>query len=96
MSEKKPVLPEIISMTRGQVKELKAAGLDPAFAPRMIPGDSASELEQVERNDAMVDWILDNVYKGVDLSTFGNAELIVLARKTYEAAYGTEAKEVKN
>ena len=96
MSEQKPKLPEVRSMTRGQVKSLKAEGLDPAFTPRMIVGDPASELAQVERNDKMVDWILDNVYEGIDLSAFGNAELIVLARKTYEAAYGAEAKEVKN
>jgi len=89
-------VPAVIKMTRPQIKELRKAGLDPAFQPRPDLTDPETMIKQVEKNDQMIDWILDNIYTPEALEGCSNADLMALARDTYEAAYGNKKDEEKN
>ena len=78
-------LPQARSMTMAEVKKMRAAGRDPAFQTSLTPEDNA----------AFVDWILENIYPGVDFSDFAYSAILGLAKATYQMTYGS-ADEEKN
>jgi len=70
-------IPEVKSMTRKQIKELRAAELDPA-----LNGGGS------DKNAELVDWIIDHVYSelnGADDMEY--SALVKLATDTYTRAY---------
>ncbi|MBQ7418166.1 MAG: hypothetical protein IJV18_08825 [Acidaminococcaceae bacterium] len=78
---------QIKSMTRGQIKELRKAGLDPAR--------SEKELSAADVTDTM-EWIFDNVYPelaGDDSIPYD--EVIRIGAETYAKSMG-EKREIKN
>lgn len=79
-------LPVPRPLTRSEIKLLRHAGLDPAFLE-----DETS----VRISAEMVEWILDNVYKGYDFSNVPYPDCLQLATRTYQLTYNTEA-EIKN
>ena len=89
--EKKRIIP-IRSLTVKEMRELRKAGYDPAFADK---DDSAAA------TTGMVDWILDHIY--AEQITEGRrvtddmpySEAFRIATDTYAMTYGREA-EVKN
>ena len=83
--EKKHIIP-IRSLTVKEMRELRKAGFDPAFADKE---DSAAA------TTGMVDWILDNVYGDQITDDMPYSEAFRVATDTYALTYGREA-EVKN
>ena len=83
--EKKHIIP-IRSLTVKEMRELRKAGRDPAFADR---DDSAAA------TTGMVDWILDNVYGDQITDDMPYSEAFRVAADTYALTYGRET-EVKN
>lgn len=74
------------SLTVKEVRELRKAGCDPAFADKE---DTAAA------TTGMVDWILDNVYGDQITDDMPYSEAFRVATDTYAMTYGREA-EVKN
>jgi hypothetical protein len=76
------------SMTRRQVKELRAAGLDPAlFGGKKDP----------EKNAELVDWMIDNIYPELNgAEDMEYNKLVKLATDTYTYAYRGPVDEIKN
>ena len=83
--EKKHAIP-IRSLTVKEMRELRKAGCDPAFADKE---DSAAA------TTGMVDWILDNVYGDQITDDMPYSEAFRIATDTYALTYGRET-EVKN
>lgn len=83
--EKKHIIP-IRSLSVKEMRELRKAGYDPAFADK---DDSAAA------TTGMVDWILDNIYAGQIYDDMPYSEAFRIATDTYAMTYGREA-EVKN
>ena len=83
--EKKHIIP-IRSLTVKEMRELRKAGFDPAFADKE---DSAAA------TTGMVDWILDNVYGDQITDDMPYSEAFRIATDTYAMTYGREA-EAKN
>ena len=83
--EKKHIIP-IRSLTVKEMRELRKAGYDPAFADKE---DSAAA------TTGMVDWILDNVYGDQITEDMPYSEAFRVATDTYALTYGKET-EVKN
>lgn len=83
--EKKHTIP-IRSLTVKEMRELRKAGYDPAFADKE---DSAIA------TTGMVDWILDNVYGEQITDDMPYSEAFRIATDTYALTYGRET-EVKN
>ena len=83
--EKKHAIP-IRSLTVKEMRELRKAGYDPAFADKE---DSAIA------TTGMVDWILDNVYGGQITDDMPYSDAFRIATDTYALTYDREA-EVKN
>ena len=83
--EKKHIIP-IRSLTVKEMRELRKAGYDPAFADKE---DSAAA------TTGMVDWILDNVYGDQITDDMPYSEACRIATDTYALTYGRET-EVKN
>lgn len=83
--EKKHIIP-IRSLTVKEMRELRKAGFDPAFADKE---DSAAA------TTGMVDWILDNVYGDQITDDMPYSEAFRVATDTYALTYGRET-EVKN
>ena len=83
--EKKHIIP-IRSLTVKEMRELRKAGYDPAFADKE---DSAAATA------GMVDWILDNVYEDQITDDMPYSEAFRVATDTYALTYGRET-EVKN
>lgn len=83
--EKKHTIP-IRSLTVKEMRELRKAGYDPAFADKE---DSAIA------TTGMVDWILDNVYGDQITDDMPYSEAFRIATDTYALTYGRES-EVKN
>lgn len=83
--EKKHIIP-IRSLTVKEMRELRKAGYDPAFADKE---DSAAATA------GMVDWILDNVYGDQITDDMPYSEAFRVATDTYALTYGRET-EVKN
>lgn len=83
--EKKHIIP-IRSLTVKEMRELRKAGYDPAFADR---DDSAAA------TTGMVDWILEHVYGDQITDDMPYSEAFRIATDTYAMTYGREA-EVKN
>lgn len=71
-------------MDRNQVKALRKAGLDPAFATL-----------DAEKSANLIDWILDNIYKDVDFTGIPYYKVSALAYDTYRRAMGGP-EEIKN
>ena len=76
----------IRSLTVKEMRELRKAGYDPAFADKE---DSAIA------TTGMVDWILDNVYGEQITDDMPYSEAFRIATDTYALTYGRET-EVKN
>ena len=83
--EKKHIIP-IRSLTVKEMRELRKAGFDPAFADKE---DSAAA------TTGMVDWILDNVYGDQITDDMPYSEAFRVATDTYALTYGRET-EIKN
>lgn len=83
--EKKHIIP-IRSLTVKEMRELRKAGYDPAFADK---DDSAAA------TTGMVDWILDHVYGDQITDDMPYSEAFRIATDTYAMTYGREA-EAKN
>lgn len=83
--EKKRIIP-IRSLTVKEMRELRKAGYDPAFADK---DDSAAA------TTGMVDWILEHVYGDQITDDMPYSEAFRIATDTYAMTYGREA-EVKN
>lgn len=83
--EKKHIIP-IRSLTVKEMRALRKAGYDPAFADKE---DSAAA------TTGMVDWILDHVYGDQITDDMPYSEAFRIATDTYAMTYGREA-EVKN
>ena len=83
--EKKRIIP-IRSLTVKEMRELRKAGYDPAFADK---DDSAAA------TTGMVDWVLDHVYGDQITDDMPYSEAFRIATDTYAMTYGREA-EVKN
>lgn len=67
-------LPEVRSMTRGQMKEFRAEGFDPTMNAEIGP--------------AVFDWILDRVYADIEFDDdTPYCQLVWLARQTFFATY---------
>lgn len=84
--EKKEYIVPIRALTVKEVRALRKAGLDPAFAK---DGDENKVFS------GTVDWILEHVY-GADITDdMPYSEALRLAADTYAVTYGKE-KETKN
>lgn len=83
--EKKHIIP-IRSLTVKEMRELRKAGYDPAFADK---DDSAAA------TTGMVDWILDHIYGDQITDDMPYSEAFRIATDTYAMTYGREA-EAKN
>ena len=83
--EKKHIIP-IRSLTVKEMRELRKAGYDPAFADKE---DSAAA------TTGMVDWILEHVYGDQITDDMPYSEAFRIATDTYAMTYGREA-EAKN
>ena len=83
--EKKHIIP-IRSLTVKEMRALRKAGYDPAFADKE---DSAAAAT------GMVDWILDHVYGDQITDDMPYSEAFRIATDTYAMTYGREA-EAKN
>lgn len=70
---------EIKKLTLAQIRELRKLGLDPAL-----------NTMTATKNAEMIDWILDNVYKGEVAEDMPYDECVELALDTYKRAYGRE------
>lgn len=79
---------KVRAMTRKQIKAMRKAGHDMVFSGQQEGQDNKAMFD-------MVDWILDNVYGDVPLDDLPYGELVQLALKTYNKAYGSW-EEVKN
>lgn len=75
------------AMTRAEIKSLRGGGLDPAFL---------NDEMTMKLNAEMVDWILDNVYQGVDFANISYSKCLELATKTYQLTYQMSDDEAKN
>ena len=74
------------ALTVKEVRELRKAGLDPAFAKG---GDAANTTA------GMVDWVLEHIYAGQIPDDMPYNEALRIATDTYAMTYGREA-EAKN
>ena len=86
MADEKKHIIQIRSLTVKEMRELRKAGYDPAFADKE---DSAAA------TTGMIDWILDNVYGDQITDDMPYSEAFRIATGTYAMTYGREA-EVKN
>ena len=86
MADEKKHIIQIRSLTVKEMRELRKAGYDPAFADKE---DSAAA------TTGMVDWILDNVYGDQITDDMPYSEAFRVATDTYALTYGRET-EVKN
>ena len=86
MADEKKHIIQIRSLTVKEMRELRKAGYDPAFADKE---DSAAA------TTGMVDWILDNVYGDQITDDMPYSEAFRIATDTYALTYGRET-EVKN
>ena len=86
MADEKKHIIQIRSLTVKEMRELRKAGYDPAFADKE---DSAAA------TTGMVDWILDNVYGDQITDDMPYSEAFRVATDTYALTYGREI-EVKN
>lgn len=77
---------QIRSLTVKEVRELRKAGLDPAFVKKEDSADATA---------GMVDWILEHVYTGQIPADMPYNEALRIAMDTYAKTYGRES-EVKN
>lgn len=77
----------IKSMTRGQVKALRIAGLNPVI--------NRNEWT-AEMNEELVDWVFANIYPEVDVDAMDNDKAVEIAGETVKRAYGFKEAEVKN
>ena len=77
---------QIRSLTVKEVRELRKAGLDPAFAKKDESADVTA---------GMIDWILEHIYAGQIPDDMPYNEALRIATDTYAKTYGRES-EVKN
>lgn len=78
---------QIKSMTRGQIKELRKAGLDPAKTEKTL---SAADV-----TDTM-EWIFDTVYPELaDDDSIPYEDVIRIGSETYAKSMGNQ-REIKN
>ncbi len=77
---------KIRSLTVKEMRELRKAGLDPAFA---------NKESGIDATTGMVDWILDNIYGDQITDDMPYSEAFRVATDTYAMTYGRES-EVKN
>ncbi len=74
------------ALTVKEVRELRKAGLDPAFAKKDESADVTA---------GMIDWILEHIYAGQIPDDMPYNEALRIATDTYAETYGRE-REVKN
>lgn len=72
-------------MNYGQIKDMRAAELDPAFWKE----NSAA------KNAELIDYIINKIYPDHDFREYEYDEIMDFAMKTYRATYG-RADEIKN
>ena len=84
MADEKKHIIQIHSLTVKEMRELRKAGYDPAFADKE---DSAAV------TTGMVDWILDNVYEDQITDDMPYSEAFRVATDTYALTYGRETEE---
>jgi hypothetical protein len=84
MADEKKHIIQIRSLTVKEMRELRKAGYDPAFADKE---DSAAV------TTGMVDWILDNVYEDQITDDMPYSEAFRVATDTYALTYGRETEE---
>ncbi len=77
---------QIRSLTVKEVRELRKAGLDPAFAKNDESADVTA---------GMVDWISEHIYAGQIPDDMPYNEALRIAMDTYAKTYGKKS-EVKN
>jgi hypothetical protein len=80
-------LPNPRALTRDELKLLRSAGLDPALCENEVT---------IRLNAEMVDWILDNVYRGMDFADIPYPDCLELATKSYQLTYSVSPGEAKN
>ncbi len=80
-------LPKARALTRGEIKALREAGLDPAFHEDDLT---------MKVNAEMVDWMLDQVYQGFDFTSVPYSDCLELATKTYQLTYSVSEAAAKN
>lgn len=80
---------EIKSMTRGQMKELRKAGLE------FYQIEKADGTIAPDKLDALIDWILMNVYPEMNTDILSNPEAEKIAIETYRKSRGRE-ENLKN
>ena len=85
-NEKAQNVIQIRSLTVKEVRELRKAGLDPAFAKKD---------ESADVTTGMIDWILEHIYAGQIPGDMPYNEALRIATDTYVKTYGRE-REVKN
>lgn len=90
MSKPKIALPEARSMTKGERTAFKVSGAHPAYAA--IKNADGGYRHGIELQEAMVDWIIDNIYGGASDDTDYGA-LCKLADDTYRLTYGLEMEK---
>jgi hypothetical protein len=81
-------------MTRGQVKELRAKGIDPGDLDE-IPEDTKGLYQLLRKQKSLINWILDNVYPEFDFDKLPNPIVDDFAQRTYRKTMGTD-EEIKN
>lgn len=99
--------PEVRKMTAGQVREFKEKKLDPSQNKTLVKASKDREnalgeesvdaiVVALEVSDAMVWWILDNVYRDYDFYDADYQACSTLAADTYTHTFGFGEVEQKN
>lgn len=80
------------AMTRKEIKAMRKAGMDPAIK------SDVDNREIAKIGAEMIDWILDNIYKGHDFDDVPYNECVKLAQETYQISMGQKVQddEAKN
>lgn len=88
-------LPEPRALTRKELRQLKAAGLDPFFAG--LKDKTPAEVTEFTQN--MCDYIVDNFFPNYDWDNVSNGAILEFGHKCYQLAYNLIVKqeeEIKN
>jgi hypothetical protein len=96
-------MPELRGMTRQQAREFNEKGLNPFRDKTVLKVKKNTDDTSVEDalcvvtlNDAMNNWILDNVYPEYDFDNADQGETDILAAKTYRKTFFPGDAEIKN
>jgi len=75
------------SLTRGEIKKLRAAGLDLSIAA------FDSKQEAAVATAKLIDFVLETVYPETDFDDMPYNEAVALAMKIYKKTFGSEEEE---